>query len=459
MGTEHWVQTNIGEMAEVIGGGTPDSSDVTNFANETGIAWLTPKDLSGYSDKYIAKGERFLTKKGFANSSAKLLPTGTVLFSSRAPIGYVAIAANEICTNQGFKNFVCSNGLYNEYAYYYLIFAKSELQAMGSGTTFKEISGSVAKTIPIPLPPFSEQKRIVEKLDSILPKVKSIKARLDKIPQILKRFRQSILSAACSGKLTENWREENHDCEEWKSVFLKDVALSRLGKMLDQSKNCGNPTPYLRNTNVRWFDFDLHDVFTMKTTKEELPELWIKKGDVLICEGGEPGRCAIWQGADNSYIFQKALHRVRVGDTLLGKWLCFNIRDAANSGRLEDFFTGTTIKHLTGVKLRTFDFFLPPLEEQHEIVRRVEKLFKLADSLEAKYKKAMERVEKIEQSVLAKAFRGELAPQDPNDEPAEELLKRILAEKAIPSIAHKGRRRAKLQTPRKKPQRSLRPPR
>jgi type I restriction enzyme S subunit len=101
----------------------------------------------------------------------------------------------------------------------------------------------------------------------------------------------------------------------------------------------------------------------------------------------------------------------------------------------------------------------PSIEEQIEIVRRAEKRFKLADSLEAKYDKAMERVEKIEQSVLAKAFRGELAPQNPNDEPAEELLKRILAEKAIPSIAHKGRRRAKLQTPRKKPQRSLRPPR
>lgn len=261
----------------------------------------------------------------------------------------------------------------------------------------------------------------------MLARVDACRDRLDSIPSILKRFRQSVLAAATSGKLTEDWRLYNARGEEWRMVHLSKVASSRLGKMLDKAKNQGTPTPYLRNINVRWFGFDLTDIQQIKVSEEEVNELTLRSGDVLICEGGEPGRCAIWAEENGNYIYQKALHRVRVSAELLPDWFCYTLKNAADSGRLSNMFTGTTIKHLTGVALKTFELKLPSVEEQTEIVRRVEALFACADRLEARYAAARAQVEKLTPATLAKAFRGELVPQDPNDEPASVLLKRIRA--------------------------------
>jgi type I restriction enzyme S subunit len=276
------------------------------------------------------------------------------------------------------------------------------------------------------LAPFNEQKRIADKLDAVFAQVDACREHLDRVPAILKRFRQAVLAAATSGKLTEEWRASD-EVEAWQTVKLSGVAKSRLGKMLDKAKNQGTATPYLRNINVRWFGFDLSDIQAIRVTEDEVRELAVARGDVLICEGGEPGRCAVWQGEDGAYVYQKALHRVRVGPALTPEWLCYSLKDAADSGHLTDLFTGTTIKHLTGVSLGQFEFPLPPLREQHEIIRRVETLFAYADRLEARYTAARIQVEHLTPALLAKAFRGELVPQDPNDEPASILLERIRA--------------------------------
>ena len=129
---------SIGEVGKVISGGTPNSKDPDNFGGD--IAWLTPADLSGYAKKYISHGARNLTQKGYRSCSAHIMPAGSVLFSSRAPIGYVAIAQNPLCTNQGFKSIIPNNSIDSEFLYYQLLCLKKSIQDMGSGTTFKEIS-------------------------------------------------------------------------------------------------------------------------------------------------------------------------------------------------------------------------------------------------------------------------------------------------------------------------------
>uniref|UniRef100_UPI0030D9283F restriction endonuclease subunit S n=1 Tax=uncultured Alcanivorax sp. TaxID=191215 RepID=UPI0030D9283F len=207
-----WLPLKIGEVTDVVAGGTPKASQPENFSEPgSEISWLTPADLSNYSGKYIAHGARDLSQQGYDSSSAKLMPSGTLLFSSRAPIGYVAIAKNEISTNQGFKNFVIPEWIDSSYCYYYLRSIRHVAESMGTGTTFKEISGANAKKLPFILPPLAEQKAIAEKLDTLLAQVESTKARLERIPKILKRFRQSVLAAAVSGKLTEGWRKTNQD--------------------------------------------------------------------------------------------------------------------------------------------------------------------------------------------------------------------------------------------------------
>ncbi len=311
--------------------------------------------------------------------------------------------------------------------FWYYALKSLELGGLNRATAIPGLNREDAYQVEFALAPLNEQKRIADKLDAVLARVDACRERLDRIPAILKRFRQSVLAAATSGKLTEEWRAVQSDDSDWRSVRLAEVASSRLGKMLDKAKNQGIPTPYLRNVNVRWFGFDLSDIQQIKVTSQEKADLALEPGDVLVCEGGEPGRCAIWRVPDSTYVYQKALHRVRVGTALLPEWLCYSLKNAADSGRLSDLFTGTTIKHLTGVALGQFELQLPPVDEQLEIIRRVESLFAYADRLEACYTAARAQVERLTPALLAKAFRGELVPQDPNDEPASVLLERIRA--------------------------------
>ena len=342
---------------------------------------------------------------------------------------------------------------------YFLRTAKPFIEQTSRGTGLQHINPKTFWPLSFPLPPLNEQKRIVSKLDVIIPRIEAVKQRLEKVPNILKLFRQSVLTAAFTGKLTEKWREEHPEMRNtevlsdktiklinkskyikewgnfevpytWLCAYLGEIADLRLGKMLDGSKNKGEKIKYLRNVNVRWFKFDLSDLKEIKITKTEKEILSIKNGDIFICEGGEPGRAAVWKNGENAMTFQKALHRVRFRIPFESDFLVYNLKVDAYTQKLNRLFTGSTIKHLTGRSLALYPITFPPLEEQKEIVKQVEKLFAWADKVEAHYQKAKEQVDKLTQSVLAKAFRGELVPQDPNDEPAEKLLERILKEKA-----------------------------
>lgn len=168
-----WVWCRLVELGEIIGGGTPKTNEADYWINGT-VPWLTPADMRCVKGKYVSKGERYITEKGLSNSSAQLMPKGTILYSSRAPIGYIAIAINDICTNQGFKSIVPIIIELNQYLYYCLMERTSEIQSKASGTTFKEISGTEFGNTLIPLPPFSEQHRIVEKIEELMPIINNI---------------------------------------------------------------------------------------------------------------------------------------------------------------------------------------------------------------------------------------------------------------------------------------------
>jgi type I restriction enzyme S subunit len=220
---EGWLLTRMGEVADVVGGGTPSSSVQENFADD-GYPWITPADLSRFNGIYIERGRRALSEKGLQSCSAMLMPKGTVLMSSRAPLGYVAVAANPVSTNQGFKSFICHQGIVPEYIYFWLKFIRPHLEHMGSGSMFLEISRSRAREIPLLLAPTAEQERIVAKVETLLARVNAMRERLAKVPRILKRFRQAVLAAACSGRLTEDWRntaDENGDLPpgwQWRPI-------------------------------------------------------------------------------------------------------------------------------------------------------------------------------------------------------------------------------------------------
>ena len=173
-----WTTGTISDLGTVVGGSTPSKAK-PEYYTETGIAWITPKDLSINKSKFVFHGENDITELGLKNSSAVIMPEGTVLFSSRAPIGYIAIAANPISTNQGFKSVVPYDFAMSPYLYYSLKARTDDIVQRATGTTFKEISGSeMAETI-IPLPPIKEQKRVFEKVSQLFEIITAIEKSLN----------------------------------------------------------------------------------------------------------------------------------------------------------------------------------------------------------------------------------------------------------------------------------------
>ena len=213
----------------------------------------------------------------------------------------------------------------------------------------------------------------------------------------------------------------------WEWVRLGSVGDMTLGKMLDVTKNKGTLRPYLRNINVRWGAFELSDVLEMRFEDDELERYSIRHGDLVICEGGEPGRCAVWQ-SEEVVFYQKALHRVRAIE-VLPEFLYYVIRHFIISNQYERYYTGTTIKHLTGQSLRIIPIPLPPLNEQKLIVEHLQRIIEEIDKIETEKTEALSLVSFAKSKILDLAIRGQLVPQDPDDEPASVLLERIRAEK------------------------------
>ncbi|WP_411817360.1 restriction endonuclease subunit S [Hyphococcus sp. DH-69] len=499
-----WEWTVIKELGDVVSGATP-STKVRDYWDGD-VIWFAPSDLTGYKQKFIARGAKTLTEEGLANSSARIMPAGSVMFSSRAPVGYVAITSVPAATNQGFKSVVPYTGIFNEYLYHYLKASKQLAEQRATGTTFKELSGAAFGVLPAPLPPTNEQRRIVEKIEAMFDEIDKGVESLQTARAALGLYRQSLLKSAFEGRLTAYWRAQNADkleapetllariqterdtryktaLDDWQTALTKwradaeqgkkpakpkrpkdlksephdrfaipsswitaplgAVAFEAvLGKMLDRQKNRGKPRPYLGNINLRWGAFDVDAEKTMLIEDHEVPRYGIRAGDLVICEGGEPGRCAVWQGADESVFIQKALHRVRFTQSFSAWFAYYFLRFATFAGLLDKHYTGSTIKHLTG---KALDEVLLPIcspAEQTEIVRILDEKLEAADALDAEIDAALTRADALRQSILKKAFSGQLVPQDPKDEPASILLERIKVEKAEREQAAKRNRKS-----------------
>ena len=296
----------------------------------------------------------------------------------------------------------------------------------------------------------------------------------------LKLYRASILRSAVDGSLTSDWRTAHPDTEpaerllervlaerrrrweaeqlrryeskgkrppkNWRTRYREPVAPDRdlpglphgwcwatfsqiadrrLGKMLDKQKNRGSLHPYLRNVNTRWFRFDLDDLRQMRVQEHELPNVTVRSGDLVVCEGGEPGRCAVWEEPERDIVIQKALHRVRPHRGVSAHYLSFVLAAEALGDRLHRTFTGTGINHLTGESLDAYPIPFPPAAEQIAIVESVRRALVLHDTVQEAIGGL--NIRDLRQSVLHAAFTGRLVPQDPNDEPASVLLDRITA--------------------------------
>ena len=220
-----WVWAIIGDLGDVVSGGTPSTKVPEYWGGD--VIWFAPSDLTGYKPKHIAQGAKTLTEKGLAKSSAKLMAAGSVMFSSRAPVGYVAINSTPAATNQGFKSIVPHRELFNEYLYHYLKAAKHIAEERASGTTFKELSGSAFSTLPVPLAPAKEQRRIGDRIEALFDEIDKGIESLRDAKRAIKLYRQSLLKSAFEGRLTAQWRAENSDKLESPDALLARIREER----------------------------------------------------------------------------------------------------------------------------------------------------------------------------------------------------------------------------------------
>jgi type I restriction enzyme, S subunit len=422
-----WTPARLGEVADWGSGGTPSRNNSAYFGGT--IPWIKTGELG---QGIINDTEEKITELGLKNSSAKIFRKGSVAIALYgATIGKTSILGIDAATNQACAvGFPINNIVGSKYLYYYLRSQKDAFVNSGQGGAQPNISQTIIKNWPIPLAPLPEQKRIADKLDSLLAKVDTCQAHLDRIPQILKRFRQAVLAAATSGRLTEEWREANSGGSPvWTEAAVGEVGEVFLGRQRSPENHHGPYMhKYVRAANITWRGWDFSDVKEMNFDPRDCKKYQLRVGDVLLNEGSgsadEVGKPAIWTGEIEDCCFQNTLICVRPREAL-SKYIYFVFLDAAMSRAFVKETRGVNIFHIGKEKLAAYKIALPPLTEQHEIVRRVDKLFAYADRLEARYQAAQARITQLTPSLLAKAFRGELVPQDPEDEPAEALLARI----------------------------------
>lgn len=435
-----WTCTTIKELAGTAGlfvdGDWIESKDQDPNGN---IRLLQLADIG--DSTFLDKSDRWINEDAFARLRCTELATGDVLVARMPdPLGRACLmpALEQRCVTvvDVAALRVDSENIDNRWVMQTINSPqiRAEIATQSSGTTRRRISRGRLGEMEIPLPPKAEQTRIANQLDTLLTRVQACNDRFDAIPALLKRFRQTVLDAATFGTLTENWRESNGGDYEWKEVQLRDIADVQGGVTKDSKKQSvlDEEVPYLRVANVQRGYIDLTEVKTIRVPSAKLQGLLLADGDVLFNEGGDLdklGRGWVWEGQITRCSFQNHVFRARLFDNqnqpkFLSWW--------GNSRGLEYFLRSgkqtTNLASINKTMLAALPIRLPSAPEQAEIVRRVEALFALADRIEARCTAARTQVQRLSPLALAKAFRGELVPQDPNDEPASALLARLSIE-------------------------------
>lgn len=292
--------------------------------------------------------------------------------------------------------FVTFDDKKHDLKFLYYLLSNLELPILAKGVK-PGINRNEVYSITVRIPSLPEQQRIASNLDDTFSAIVIAKENAERNLQNARNIFQSYLENVF----------DNHS-DEWKQKRLGEVAQHSLGKMLDKAKNQGSYKKYLRNLNVRWFEFDLSDLLEMRFRDDEQEQYTAVRGDILICEGGYPGRAAIWN-EEYPIHFQKAIHRVRFNLPEYNKWFIYFLYLSHLNRNIEKYFTGAGIQHFTGEALDRFIIPIAPISEVKKITLKLDNLFDEIKQLENIYQKKLANLVELKKSILHKAFSGELS--------------------------------------------------
>ncbi len=454
-----------------------------------GIPWIGIKDARIHHGGTIAETLQTVTQEGLDNSAARLLPAGTVCLSRTASVGYVVITERPMATSQDFVNWVCSQAIDPKFLLQLFIAENESLFRFGKGSTHTTIYYPEVKAFQVCLPPVAEQRRIVAELEGLQARGRRAREALDAVPPLLERLRQSILAAAFRGDLTKDWRASKTDLEPARVLIERTpepggkssgraasmsmrrgiggiavghpgtrapdgwewVALSRIARMGSGHTPSREHSDYW-DGGIPWIgirDARENHGREITTTFQTVSDLGLENSASRLL----PARTVCFsRTASVGYVTIMGESMATSQDfanwtcspALLPEYLMFAL--LAEGEHIKTFGEGSTHTTIYYPELKAFHLCLAPLEEQREIVARVSRMLDVVARLIAEAENQSQRQESLARSILAKAFRGELVPQDPNDQPAEAALLKsgIAAESTAPMKPHlksNGKRR------------------
>jgi len=396
-----WTETTLGQACRIVSGSTPKTSVAEYWGGD--IRWITPDDLSGYSSKTIGHGKRSLTKAGYDSCSATLIPAGSVLFTSRAPIGYVAVASRELCTNQGFKSLVPGPCVLSDYLYWYLRWAAAEIRGLGSGTTFKEVSKGVVSSVRLRHPSIEEQRLIVRAIEEQFLRLDAGEALIVDARTRLRALQDAIFKTVMSKGFGEK-------------------PLRELGTW------CGGGTPskavgsYWRKGTVPWVSpkdmkSDLivgsKDKVTLDAIQNSAARIVPARSLLLVTRSGILAHTLPVAVTGLPVAINQDLKALVPREGVVAEFLLYVLK--ANEKRILNTCSkaGTTVASIEFNRLMDFRIPLPPPREQHRIVRIQQEELARVKGASTMVAEALRKSGPLRQAILSAAFSGQLPRYSP----------------------------------------------
>lgn len=396
-----WQVKTIGEICDVVNGGTPKTGTAANWDGPH--QWITPAEMGKRISPYVDRTQRTITDDGLKNSSARLLPPHSVILSSRAPIGYLVINTEMMATNQGCKGLIPGSIIDHKFLFYYLTSIVDLLNDLGSGATFKELSGGKLKEVPVPVAPLPEQQRIVAILDQAFDSIAKARANAEKNLQNSRALFASHLQSVFSQR-----------GEGWLKKKLGDLCEFENG---DRGKNYPNRNEYVES-GIPWINTGhihpdgtlVQEEMNFITRKkfESLRSGKIQPGDLVYClRGATLGKTALVAPLPEGAV-ASSLVIIRPKPLLDSNFLYFFLTSPPGQGLIKGFENGAAQPNLGAKSVAKYPILLPTLTEQKSIADRLTEIRSETQRLESIYRQKLAALDELKKSLLHQAFRGQL---------------------------------------------------
>ena len=391
----NWEVKKMPSVVKWSSGGTPKATEKQYYENGS-IPWLVIGDLN---DGIVTKSESKITKLGLENSSAKMIPKGTLLVAMYGSIGKLGITGIECCTNQAIAYAKELYGVTTEYLYYYMAMMKPNLISKGKGGTQKNISQSVLNSLDVIVPPLSEQRRIVARIEELFSELDNGVETLKKTKQQLAVYRQAVYASV----YTENDMRPITDFFEISSGLTKNSKRNELPIK----------RPYLRVANVYYNKLDLSEIKSIGVNENEITKTTLKQDDLMFVEGNgskeQIGRVAIWDGSIEGCLHQNHIIKGRPLGQMLPQYALFYLISVYGRKQILEVAASTSgLYTLSANKVRNLRIPFLDSEKQKQCVSLIKERLSVCDSIEKTVDAALQQAEAMRQSILKKAFEGDL---------------------------------------------------